>query len=221
MTHETGRAVRRLTEDHTDIVDGHIVEAGPLVEQLWEARYSSIGAGGARGASSGSILNTKAFDMYEDIDGKVRGWLDYYRQDHRGALTDAIRRLEQILHAEDAGGRLENRDEMLDMFEVMVYKIENLLDPPHEKELTFPCPECGERFHDTKTTERRGDREVEIVTRQAALRIPVKPGRALVAECHCCGRLWATQDALIELAEAAGGEVDFAEVVVALAAGRA
>ncbi|UOQ56089.1 hypothetical protein MUN78_10275 [Leucobacter allii] len=204
------RAVEQLTRDHEELIEGRAVTAGPLLEQLHQARYSSVGAGGSRGAASGMVLNVKAFDLYEDIDGKVRAWLDHYRQPHQGELTDAVTRLHQILQAEDTGGRLEHRDEMLGMFDVMVYQIENLLDPPHEKELLFPCPECGERYDDTVTMEQRGGREVEVMTRQAALRIPVRVGRALVAECHACGKLWATRDDLISLAESAGGVVDFA-----------
>ena len=215
----TSRDVERLTREHTEIIEGRAVVADPLIEQLRRARYSSVGYGGARGAAGGSVLNTKAFDLYEEIDGKVRAWLDHYRQDHRGDLTDAIVRLERTLDTEFAGGRLEADDERLAMFMVMVHRIETLLDPPHEKELTFSCPDCGERYQDETAVEVRGGREVEVVTRRAALRIPVRPGRALVAECHCCGRLWATRDDLVELAEAAGCAVDFAALVVELARG--
>ncbi|QAB17469.1 hypothetical protein Leucomu_05635 [Leucobacter muris] len=201
------------------MIEGRVVVADPLLEQLRRARYSSVGYGGARGAAGGSVLNTKAFDLYEEIDGTTRAWLDHYRRDHRGDLADAIVRLAGILRAEVAGDRLDPDDPRTGMFGVMVYRIENLLDPPHEKELTFPCPDCGERYHEETTVEKRGGREVEVMTRQAALRIPVRPGRALVAECHCCGKLWATRDELIELAESAGERVDYAELVVALAAG--
>ena len=42
-----------------------------------------------------------------------------------------------------------------------------------------------------------------------AVRVLVKPGHALIAECHACGRMWAGRDDLVELAERMAVEVDW------------
>ncbi|QIK62361.1 hypothetical protein G7068_03400 [Leucobacter viscericola] len=205
------RAVERLTQVHEVSLGDRQAVADPLLSMLWDARYASIGAGGTRGGGDGSMLNYKAFDLYEEIDGYVRAQLNEYRQPHTGDLLQLVPKMLATVQAELAGNRIEEdyAERLLAKFDQWVWKIEDLFDPPHEKEITVNCPDCGERYHATTTYERRGNEDVPITTVQAAIRIPVKAGRALVAECHCCGRMWATQSDLIELAQAVGHEVDF------------
>ena len=45
-----------------------------------------------------------------------------------------------------------------------------------------------------------------------AVRVPVKVGRAVVAECHACGRMWAGRDDLTRLAEEMDVEVDWVKL---------
>ncbi|MBK0420171.1 hypothetical protein JD276_14130 [Leucobacter sp. CSA1] len=192
--------MERLTETHTVHYDGAEYECGPLIDQLREALTSSLGAGsGGGGSSDGGLLNLGAFTLWEHIDGIARGWLRSFNLDHRGTLEDVISRLPRTIQAEHANGTIDDdlRERLDAMFGQWVAQIEDLFDPPHQKELTAPCPECGERYH------------VDGDTQRAAVVIPVKRGRAVVAECRCCGAMWATETALVGLAEQMGIEVDF------------
>lgn len=191
------RAVERLTENHSEIVGDQAGVCEPLLLMLWEARYPSLGKGSSSGGGEGSMLNQQALSIYEHIDGVVRAWLTHYREHATGDLIPLVKRLHQVLLTEDAGGRLEDRDRMYGMFQQFVTQIETCFDPPPEKELMGACPGCEATHSEGENGEQR-----------RAVRMIVNPGHALVAECHACGKLWAGQDALTELAESMGAVID-------------
>ncbi len=200
LSADTARAVERLTTTHTVHLEGAEYECEPLLEQLREALTASLSNGtGAGGGAGGIPINYGAFTLWEHIDGIARGWLRSFSLDHAGDLTDVIRRLPAAIQAEHANGLIDDdlRERLDAMFGQWVAQIEDLFDPPHQKELTAPCPECGERYHED------GD------TRRAAVVVPVKKGRAVIAECRCCGSMWATETELVRLADSMGIEVDF------------
>lgn len=193
----TSRAVEKLTEEHSEVIDGAIGTSGPLLELLREARYPNLGRTKG-GGGSGDMLDVAAIAMYENIDGGVRAWLAHFREHSVGDLIPLTKRLHAVLVTEDAGDRLEDRDRMFGMFGHWVDQIENHFDPPHEYELTAACPECG--------AERITGNDESL---KWAVRIPVRIGHALVAECHACGRMWVGRDDLTELAEQIGDVVDW------------
>ena len=194
------RAVERLTVTHMVSLDGREYECEGLLSQLRDAISSSLGAGSGAGSGvAGGLLNMGAFSLWETVDGIVRGWLESFGVDARGDLLGAVQRLPEAIQAAHSRGDIDDdlRERLDAMFGRWVYQIEDLFDPPHQKELTAPCPECGERFH------------VDGDTQNAAVVIPVKRGRAVIAECRCCGAMWATEDDLVRLADGMGIEVDF------------
>lgn len=193
----TARAVEKLTEEHSEVIDGAIGTSGPLLELLREARYPNLGRTKG-GGGSGDMLDVAAIAMYENIDGGVRAWLAHFREHSVGDLIPLTKRLHTVLVTEDAGDRLEDRDRMFGMFGHWVDQIENHFDPPHEYELTAACPECR--------AERIAGNDESL---KWAVRIPVRVGHALVAECHACGRMWVGRDDLTELAEQIGDVVDW------------
>ncbi len=197
---DTARAVERLTQPHIVHLEGAEYECAPLLEQLREAISSSTGAGsGGGGSTGGNLLNFAALELWEYIDGITRGWLREWGINYNGELTEALQRLPHAIQAQHAAGAIDDdfRERLEAGFGKWVYQIEDLFDPPHQKELTAPCPECGERYFED------GD------TRRAAVTIPVKRGRAVIAECGACGAMWATESELVILAERMGIEVDF------------
>ena len=210
MMNETDYAVERLTEQHTVMVEGQAGECDALLLMLKDSIYPSLGSGGASGGGDGQVLNSKAFTMYENIDGVVRAWLLHFGQDASGELCAAARYLHQTISTEHNGGRVEEDlyERLMGMFTTWVWQIEDLFDPPREKEITGSCPSCGERYEETTTTDKGGNTDT---TRQAAVRIQVKPGRALIAECNCCGKMWATEGQLRELATGVGAIPDTIE----------
>ena len=195
----TARAVERLTAEHTVTVDGTVGYSGPLITELREARYPNLGRTKG-GGGSGDVLDVKAITLYEHIDGTVRAWIDHYRKHAPEQLEDAILLLWETLQAEHAGGRLEDHERMYAMFPTWVEQIEDHFDPPAEYELTSPCPDC------------EAGRIEEDGGTKWAVRVPVKVGRAVIAECHACGRMWAGREDLTQLAEAMGVEVDWVKL---------
>jgi len=191
------RAVERLTKDHTEILDDAVGQSGPLLEVLREARYPNLGRTKG-GSGTGDMLDVNAIALYEHIDGTVRAWLNHFRQHSTGDLLSLTERLYEILQAEEAGDRLDDSERMFAMFPTWVSRIEDHFDPPGEYEITAPCPECG-----------GGRIENGEGALKWAVRVLVKPGHALIAECHACGRMWAGRDDLVELAERMAVEVDW------------
>ena len=206
---DTARAVERLTQTHVVHLEGNEYECAPLLEQLRETISSSTGGGsGGGGGAGGNLLNFAALELWELIDGITRGWLHTWGLDHGGALAEALQRLPHAIQTQHAAGAIDDdfRERLESAFGKWVYEIEDLFDPPHQKELTAPCPKCGERHHLVHETDDHG---TVVDTRQvAAVSIPVKRGRAVIAECRSCGAMWATETELIGLAEAMGLEVD-------------
>lgn len=207
---DTYRAVERLTRTHTVHYEGREYECDALLGQLREAISSSLGSGngGGRSSMSGSLLDTGALALFEHIDDLARAWMRELTGDHRGDLLGIINRLPAAIQAGHANGVIDDdtRERLDAMFGQWVARIEDFFDPPHQKELTAPCPECGERYYMAETVEQ--GRVVDTV-QVAAVVIPVKRGRAIIAECRCCGSMWATETDLVRLADGMGIEVDF------------
>ena len=203
------RAVERLTENHTVHLEGAEYECAALLEQLREAISSSTGAGSGGGSGDGGLLNVAALTLWENIDGIARGWQQTFREGHRGELAQVIRRLPASIHAAHANNEIDDlfRERLDAMFASWVAQIEDLFDPPRVKELTAPCPACGERYHLEVKTGKNGT--VIETTQMAAVIIPVKTGRALVAECRSCATMWGTETDLLALAAGMGAEVNF------------
>ncbi|MGJ0204633.1 hypothetical protein NHL51_10840 [Leucobacter sp. gxy201] len=141
-----------------------------------------------------------AFSLWEHIDGIVRGWYNEFYLSTRGTLLNLLQRLPGVVQAEHANGTIDDdlRERLDAMYALWVQQIEDLFDPPHQKELTAPCPSCGERWHVEDDTQRA-----------AAVVIPVKRGRAVIAECRCCGAMWASEAELVALAIGMDVQVDF------------
>lgn len=210
-------AVVRLTEVHVVWLGDRTFECSPLLEQLRDARYSSVGTGGSSASGTGSLINYRAIAEYETIDGRVRGWLDHFNQDSKGDLIELVPVLLRTIRAEIAGRRLDDAEceRLLGMFAEAVEQIEDFLDPPHEKELLAPCPACGERY---VLTQGEGESASKSpVTRAAAVRMLVKPGRTPMAMCHGCETTWSGPAELQALAIGAGLAVDLEALAAALA----
>lgn len=208
--HVTDRPIERLTRTHTVHLDGAEYRCTALLEQLREAVTSSLGAGssGRSNSTDGGLLNLAALTLWERIDSDARAWQRELTGDHRGDLHDVIRGLPAAIQAAHVNGTIDDdlRERLDSMPAIWVAQIEDLFDPPHMKELTAPCPECGERYYKAECIEKGAVIDTILA---AAVVIPVKRGRAIVAECRTCGAMWATETQLVELADGMGINVDF------------
>lgn len=203
---EATRAVEKLTDTHSEMIDGAIGTSEPLLTLIWEARYPNLGRTKG-GGGSGDVLDVTAMTIYENIDGIVRSWLAHFREHSTGDLLPLVQRLHQVLQAEHAGGRLEDEERMFGMFGQWVQQIEDHFDPPKVYEITGVCPECeAERIPEG---DEPGEGERDERPLKWAVRVDIKPGRAIIPECHSCGEMWAGQTRLIELSESMETEIDW------------
>ena len=195
----TPDAIKRLTETHTVYHDGKPYECTALLHQLHAARRSSIGAGSGGGNGDCGLINMAAYTLWEHIDGATRAILTELGANTRGSLWYCLYLFPRIIQAAESAGKIDadTRDRYEALPAQWVYAIEDLFDPPHQYELTAPCPACGGRY------------KIDGDTQQAAVIIPVKRGRAVIAECRCCNTMWATEPELVALADGMGIEVDF------------
>lgn len=163
----TARAVERLNQTHTAHLESAEYECAPLLEQLREAISSSMGAGSGCGGTGGNLLNLAAHELWELIDGITRGWLREWGVNHTGDLPVVLQRLPHAIQAQHAAGAIDDdfRDRLNSAFTTWVTMIEDLFDPPRQKELTAPCPKCGERDDEDGDTRRAA---IVIPSRRAA-----------------------------------------------------
>lgn len=196
---ETARAaLRQLVEGDTTIINSVPCEREPLIAILRGMRYPSIGKGSGSGGGEGHMLNTAAIDLYEHIDGVTRSALNEWRYDTTGNLETVLSRMFDAISVEQAAWMTpEDAERMYFRFVQWQQQIEELIDPPHVKELAGACPACDATHH-----------EVDGV-QNIALFAKIKPGIAVVPECRACGAIWAGEEQLKELGHAIGAEIDF------------
>lgn len=196
---ETARdSLRHLIEGDTTIINGVACDREPLIKILRDMRYPSIGKGAGSGGGEGHMLNTAAIDLYEHIDGVTRSALTEWRYDMTGDLETVLQRMHDAIAVEQAAWMTpEDAERMYWRFVQWQQQIEELIDPPHVKELEGACPECEATHHEA-------DGVLNI-----ALIAKIKPGTAVVPECRACGAIWAGEEQLKELGAAIGAEIDF------------
>jgi hypothetical protein len=185
---ESRDAVRMLCEPHYAIIGDQNVEREPLLDLLYQARYSSGGVKGVRSSNKGLPIDVGAITMYEDFDGRVRSRLEQYGISCIGDIKAVTERLHNTLVTINLEEGLDPRE--FDIFHQMVHRIEEFFDPPKEYEIMGECPECG-------ATHVMNDDDEQA----RAIRIKLKPGHTLVAECVACEKLWAGNQEMVWLAQ--------------------
>lgn len=159
------------------ILDGH--SGLPLIAQL---RYSIDNKTSLRGNGSGSkrsvIIDVNAFDLLVKLESSWKS----------SGMT-----LEESLASWHTSMAICNDIDEWKVYvthlELMVFSIENLLDPPPKWHLAFACPECHVKMVHYADVE--GD-----MLQKAALIVDVITG----IECLACESRW-TPDQFVDLAE--------------------
>lgn len=193
-------ALTQLVDGDTTIINGVPCEREPLIKLLRDMRYPSLGKGAGRGGGDGTMLNTAALDLYEHIDGTARAALNTWGRDHAGELPDVLTRMHTEIGVAAADWMTpDDADRMYGKFTTWQAQIEELIDPPHVKEITGECQACGVASYV----------DDDDVSHPMVLFAKVKPGYAVTVECRVCGKIWIGDDQLRELATAVGAEIDF------------
>ncbi|WP_030143889.1 DUF7341 domain-containing protein [Mycetocola saprophilus] len=122
----------------------HTVELPCLLEQIQDAVVSSgkDSAGGGGGATTGSVLNSAAFDEATYIRRVIGSW-----------RTDlGLKRIPELVQALNDWHMVFTRtsgDHDLFIREIQSWavKIKQILDPPKRLEIVGPCPTCNESHY--------------------------------------------------------------------------
>ena len=193
----------KLATRHKDVRSGHMVD--PLLVQLRSAIHSNLGKthSGHSAKSERAPLDLEAFDMYEDIDGRIaslwlmatetgrllgspeRNLLGWYRQFCASWALRETNDAQMLL----ALGRLSS----------WVNRIDDYFDPAQVCEILTACPSagCGHRYW----IDAQG-------IRHSALVVEYRPGRELVGRCRACATTWHGDAQLVGLAKAIDAPLD-------------
>ncbi|UAJ79966.1 hypothetical protein IT072_02490 [Leifsonia sp. ZF2019] len=205
-------AVERLTQTWTDVIapaepgeEYKHVEHGPLLDLLEESVRSSLGrtTAGPGSGSDRSPIDLRAFTMLENIDSIVRAWGREFNLDHKADLKtllsavyvelEALWVTNQVVESVYVG--------LTNGFVRWADEIWNMFDPPIRKEITAPCPECGERYFYTADEER-----------QASLIATARPTHDPHVDCQRCGAHWEGKESMMKLAFTIGANSDHDEL---------
>jgi hypothetical protein len=165
------RAVSRLVDEQKQLVDGAILAAPSLYEQLVDAVAATARRASFRSVHrSMPVIWADAFDVARDIDDAVREWCP------EGHSTP--QRLRSLASAKWRPQDAQTVGDMVARVEAWTAKIAALLAPEKPKSISAPCPACGE------TRVYRKDSAGETV-RQPALQITTQG-----CVCAACDTTW-------------------------------
>lgn len=204
-------ACQALTEPWAEILppdadrEGYkVIEHKPRILMLADMIGSNSGrttAGGSLAAER-NLINSAAFDLWQRIDTGAKEALSLMGRAPRREIVDTVRLLGtegDTLRATNAMTEIAH-SRLTGRVEKWRADIEALLDPPTKKEIRGACPGCGESR--VYTAEGESWTLVAYYWR----------GGDVAADCQACGRHWQGEDTLVELGEAVGASVDYAEL---------
>ncbi len=168
------------------VIDQIIKREDPnLSEQLRRAIGSNLGGIGGAGrlARERTPVDVAAFTLYEDIDGRVRAWLEDagVRPSPSADPASILRRwyvLWKQKPKEDAA--IVAHIQILNRWAT---SIRDLLDPPVKQELTQRCPQCSQMW----ATVGKGEESESVRALWAVWR--EDPDESY-ATCRACAHIW-------------------------------
>lgn len=203
-------AVDKLTRPWSDVLSPRESGTGkyqpidhrPLLDMLAEAKSASLGGTGAgrTADSERSIMNLTAFQLFEQVEGRVRGWLAEYSTARYGEdVKSAVRRCYGLVKALHASNQIPEQryEQILRQFVRWSKQIWELFDPPTVKHLLGTCPACEV----SRLRNLEGGEEPTLI---AYYWKGIRPE----ARCQACGELWAGERALLDLGYHLGASVD-------------
>lgn len=195
--------VTQLTTRHRDQRSGQVVD--PLLLQLRHGIHSNVGRthAGHSSLAERAPLDLAAFDLYEDIDGRIAS---LWRMATETGRIDKSpeRNLQLWFLAFSASWALGETNEAqmlmaLGRLNSWVARIESHFDPPQVCEILAACPNagCARRYWIDKSG-----------VRHSALMVEYRPGRELVGQCRSCGMRWSGDASLVALAKSIEATID-------------
>lgn len=194
-------AVEKLTRPWSDVLspretdsNGYVtVDYAPLLTMLDDACRSNTGNRGGNGAdpSQRSLIDVRAFDLREHIDGTVRSWvLQLSRGRVQGDLKTAVIQLAGLVRAHHASQTITDTDfaRVTGLFPLWVEQVWGIVDPPNRREVQSRCPKC---LVEWMPVDEGSQRAVWIEYRESLA--------DAAASCRACGASWVGLVALREI----------------------
>jgi hypothetical protein len=164
----------------------------PLLDQLRDAVASSLESGGGGKPGRERVpIDVAALTLYEDIDGRIRSWLDELgaRPGRDVTPTQALRTWYVMWTAGRHTEGLEDRYQAT--IEGWAQQVRDKLQPPKRIEITAPCPVCGREWINVGLKLPNGDddpNDVEMVrVLNAVERETIDDSYAM---CQACNTVW-------------------------------
>lgn len=162
----------------------------PLLDLLRESVYSGSGGYGRGGTAKDqrAIIDPGAFAMYEDIRRGVHSLLEEAvgvdRVGPLGEPKDELRRWHRLYLRQITDGWLPATTEAGILLRTKRVRgwatsIADKFDPPKQKEILIPCPNCGKRYA-----------EDELGDRSSALVAELREGQPSMLRCKACHHGW-------------------------------
>ncbi len=173
----------------------------PLLDWLLEAIVNSLGqGGGSQQARARTPMDVGAFTLHEDIDGRVRSWMDDLgaRPGKDLTATQILRTWYVLWSARNPSeGMMRAYAGILDGW---AQAIRDVIDPPKRIEITAPCPMCGQEWINVglKLGDGRDDpNDVERV--RVLIALERESMQESYAMCRSCERVWKGVGAMRQL----------------------
>lgn len=175
---DTERAVVRLTEPHTEWVDGKPVERSPLLVELADSATAQNKRGSGSGGA-GIPINLGVLALQDLIRGRLTRLRNYLNLTPTKDVLPGTREAWAYAKDERAGARINDEawQRIEDEFPDWVRRITEEVSPPATTEILTACTNCGE-----SKAWVRGDRVSAVVVKW----YPEELDRAPVAKCRFC-----------------------------------
>ena len=164
----------------------------PLLARLRDAIRNNIGGnGGGKQARERTPIDPGAFQLHEDIDGRIQSWMvDIGGKVGKDLLPEDVLRSWFPMWSAVVREPYE-MTRYTRIIEGWVSQINDKLDPPNQIEITSGCPVCGAEWINTGTKLANGSDDPNDVERVRVL-IAVEHENMddSYAMCRACRRMW-------------------------------
>lgn len=181
----------------------------PLIAQIRHAIYGDLGKthGGHNLASQRGLMDLGAFEIYEDVTGRIDAAFKYLTGQRPRETAEATLRAWFVAYRNEYRKNVYPEaavKEQLRELRAWSSRIRHHFDPPRQKELAGPCP--------AEDAEGNVCGQFEYVGldggKHTALFVQYRQDETPEARCRCCGARWEGTLTLLNLGYYLGANVD-------------
>lgn len=181
----------------------------PLIAQIRAGIYGDTGKthGGHNLASQRGLMDLGAFELYEDITGRIDASFKYLTGQRPRETAEATLRAWFVAYQNEYRKNLYPEatvKQQLSELRAWSRRIRAHFDPPRQKELAGPCPALDAEGKECAQSEYVG----LDGSKHTALFVQYRNDESPEARCRCCGARWEGTLTLLNLGYYLGANVD-------------